>query len=311
MPQHIFIVGYPRSGTTLLQSLFISQKSIVSIPETFYFDYFFGQGYELGISKQTLTGYFKLLADRLGHSYVNNFRDAVLNSNYPSDHASLFEFIFENVYKSINNEICDFPIYLEKTPAHIYCLDSIIKHFPEAYFINVVRHPVFSVYSKVKHFSTPSTEEYIKETLEWLRVQDIYNKFMRCYPNQAFLCRYDELISRKEKIFVELFDQMNNHLDLSKTSINSNLTKMIITSNETWKSDNLRVIKNTGKKLGIYQVMSLSVFIIQYYSRHSLKLNNFKIYFKSIQIYLFNIIYPILLRLIKLVRRIILQFSRK
>ena len=34
----IFIVGFPRSGTTLLQSLLCTQKGVVSFPETHFFD---------------------------------------------------------------------------------------------------------------------------------------------------------------------------------------------------------------------------------------------------------------------------------
>ena len=33
----IFIVGYPRSGTTLLQSMLYTQKNIYSFPETHFF----------------------------------------------------------------------------------------------------------------------------------------------------------------------------------------------------------------------------------------------------------------------------------
>ena len=108
----IFILGAPRSGTTILQRKILSSKNITSYPETWFFathlerlKYHYGIsriGYR--VSTKGLRSFFKY--NKLENLYLKSLR---------------------NLYLELTESENKFEYVLEKTPSNILMWDKIVN----------------------------------------------------------------------------------------------------------------------------------------------------------------------------------------
>lgn len=133
--KRVFIVGVPRSGTTLLQSFLASHSRIHSFPETHFFSKIIGAASKkqkvLFIRK--IRRYFRLMK-ALGDEGIK---------------PKLFPYLFcvraDTVVRDFRQTLDQATmksgktIWLEKTPVHIRFVDFIGKHIPEACFLHIIR----------------------------------------------------------------------------------------------------------------------------------------------------------------------------
>jgi hypothetical protein len=128
----IFIVGCPRSGTTLVQCILSASSQAFSLPETHFFSYVLpGLG---GDPARPLTS--AQLAE--GRAAL----ESEANLSLPEDvwrvatALDLFVAIVEHYRPAPGLRA------IEKTPRHVLNLPTIAEWFPDAAFVNVVRHPI-------------------------------------------------------------------------------------------------------------------------------------------------------------------------
>lgn len=118
---HVFVVGAPRSGTTLMFTVLRSHPAFSAIDsETFFFvprDVF------------NLNNYKRL--SNLGAPSSQETAELLASSK------DLINF-YDNVAKFINMRDGG-KRFLEKTPFHVLYLKFLTKHFPKAKFINMIR----------------------------------------------------------------------------------------------------------------------------------------------------------------------------
>jgi hypothetical protein len=127
-PQPVFLIGCPRSGTTWLQLMLSSHPAISSSQETHLFDYI---------------GALDEVWDR--HSRSN--RSIGLPFLLSGD---AFAELERDMCRRIFAQLAQTPIYLEKTPGHALHIDRIVKLFPAARFIHLVRDPRAAVASIIR-----------------------------------------------------------------------------------------------------------------------------------------------------------------
>lgn len=123
--KRIFLVGAPRSGTTMLQSLLASHPSLISFPETKFFHY---------LLSEPLAQSFPY---RLEKFFIDEIKRPELLNSFPGDQSDLKKAnwlikILDNLAEE--QEKC---IWLEKTPEHIYFIDYLEKLLPDALFIHI------------------------------------------------------------------------------------------------------------------------------------------------------------------------------
>jgi len=137
----IFIVGSPRSGTTLLQSILASHSEIYSAPETSFFSRIIPRlGIEYGdpgarINRRCLETVAADFREMTGIELPSAF----LEQNTDTDMRSLFE----SLLGSFNND--NKPRWMEKTTLHARLLPAIARFYPQARIINLIRDPVACV----------------------------------------------------------------------------------------------------------------------------------------------------------------------
>lgn len=136
-PKRIFVVGCPRSGTTLLQSILLTDPSIMSFPESHFFVNLFK-------GRSQLRKRFNLASpySRPGfETFISEAGHPEMKTSLPRHGLSLRQHTraFTQTLDAIAKQHHKF-IWIEKTPDHVKFIDFIETHVSDARFIHIVRH---------------------------------------------------------------------------------------------------------------------------------------------------------------------------
>jgi hypothetical protein len=199
----VFILGVPRSGTTLLRLLLNAHSEIAICGEIHFFDQVKEIEKKLPeLNKENINTFFR---------YLNN--------TYSLQKLTRKEELFENVSKLMKSEqetsYEKFYLYLmqeyakldkkkiigEKTPQNIRYVDEILKLFPDAKIIHIIRDPRAAIASMLKVDWT--ADDVIINTLKWkidILFAESYDKTNSNYKE----IHYEELIKNTEPVLKEL-----------------------------------------------------------------------------------------------------------
>ena len=146
MTNIVFITGLPRSGTKLLRDL-MNQNSRISIPriETVLFPYLlnkYGLDFDLSIDKN-----YKLVVDDIENStfYLNFLKHGIkldFHSLPQLTENITWAILFEELLKYYGpKDFNESLIIGDKTPGYIDHTDVLLKVWPHAKFIHIIRDP--------------------------------------------------------------------------------------------------------------------------------------------------------------------------
>ncbi len=220
--QPVFIVGLPRSGTTLLQAILCRTGNYFSMPETHFFS-----RVTYGLPERNFTkGDYKKIQYVLANKSKIDVDEVSLFRI--SSRKELFEYIL-SIYNRENMET-----FLEKTPRHIFFYKKILEYYPDARFICMVREPKNAVSSIME------MDKSKKKSI--IRLSVFYNKVTRTVidfePNvNVLIVRYEDL-TNKPKTTVE---DVCKFLDIEfKPEFVKNVSapKGLISAHEVWKMRN-------------------------------------------------------------------------
>lgn len=249
----IFIVGIPRSGTTLLSNMlnvldgfFFPDETHFFIQKTRY------ERHSNYFRKKVTFGEFYFSKRRAYNKKLSIPKDLINQFNLLSSYKEKFEFIL-TLKGAKNGVLC------EKTPIHMDCIEEIKSIYPEARFILIIRDPrdVFSSLLKVEwNFMFP----YRKRI-------ELFKKLIRIsHLENVSTIKYEDLISNPSQELIRLCDflkinfdkkmytDFNNHkysnFDLKHEPWKANNTKQLDTSNlYKWKKNNNKLCKYVSEKL--------------------------------------------------------------
>ena len=120
----VFIVGAPRSGTTWLQLLLSQSPAIASCNETHLFSSYLAslfRAWPAFHKNARAIGVHHLMSEAEYFGAIRTLADSVLTKIVDSKPSA--------------------QVVLEKTPAHGRCWQSIIKIYPQARFVHLIRDP--------------------------------------------------------------------------------------------------------------------------------------------------------------------------
>lgn len=151
LEKKIFIVGCPRSGTTLLQSTLLNIPQTVSMPETHFFDYLANNYFVATRSLPPMFNYsYPTKVTPRGAKRVLQFMTK--NANLQIDNDSQKEIIslagsntltvqelFNKTFSFYKNH--EQKILIEKSPSHVFHIPYIKILFPDSIIINIIRDP--------------------------------------------------------------------------------------------------------------------------------------------------------------------------
>ncbi|WP_161634957.1 sulfotransferase family protein [Leptolyngbya sp. Heron Island J] len=196
----IFIVGMPRSGTTLLTSMLSAHPRIAIAPETHYFSYWLQEYKTLDLaSSKDFELFWQALSRSQRFSYfgidANKTRERILSKGPPS-HQHILSGWLEEYANNINK-----PRWGEKTPLHYQSLDHILTWFPNARVIWMLRDPRAVTASLQK---VPWASNYIHiHAQQW---QASLTRFEQTWQKDARvqLLRYENLVQQPETSLIAL-----------------------------------------------------------------------------------------------------------
>ncbi|MEG4393229.1 sulfotransferase [Microcoleus sp. BROC3] len=188
--KRIFLVGSPRSGTTMLQSLLAAHPEVISFPESKFFHYLLYKKFA-GKLPGRLEAFFKDEIHR--PELLQGFDD----SQNVGNKVSWFVGVLDGLAAEQNKSI-----WLEKTPEHIYFIDDIERFLPDAKFIHILRNGMDTIASL--HEATRSSHDLwgpgwdLNHCIDrWKQAMLISHKYAN--KSNHILVNYEEIVDNKLK----------------------------------------------------------------------------------------------------------------
>ena len=239
--QRIFIVGAPRSGTTLLQGMLAAHPRIESFPET----HFFSMAYPRNRLKRLLT-WPALNVQGVLERFLREIGRPDL---IPEVKIGLFDRHYERSFIRVLDRLtleAGKDIWVEKTPRHLHFIPEIQKRVPGAKFIHIVRDGkdvVASLYEvthkkpmewakgRVQGFQGFTVEECVRR---WN--QDVLITSQYVMKPEHHIVRYEELVESPESSLMKICQFL--HLNYVPQMVYSKQTyEQIVTPDESWKEN--------------------------------------------------------------------------
>jgi hypothetical protein len=230
----VFIVGMPRSGTTLIQGILCNTGFYFPIPETHFFSRI-GYGLPERLGDSDKKEIYQLLRKK---SRIEVDKKAIYKLNTQKE-------IFEYIIEAFNYEKID--TFLEKTPRHVFFYSNILNYYPSAKFICMIREPK-NVVSSQKINSRMKNKSII-------RMAFLYNKIAGAIirikdKNNVLLIKYEDLTAEIEKTIKNTFRFLEipySEAVIEKVAAPSE----IVQEHEFWKKRNIEgetIQKNDPEK---------------------------------------------------------------
>lgn len=214
----VFLLGHTRSGTTLLQSILNSHTNAVAPPEFEFIVHFYARfGKIKHLTKADITEFIDAL-----------YLDATF-SLWLLDKEILSKKLLATAVGADFPTLCKTLIYLtgenktevkllsDKNPINSLFVGKLMKIFPDAKFIHIIRDPRDSVFGHIRRLA-------VKNPFFLARRWQLYNaaieKFKRKYPDKFFTIKYEDMVKDMDGALISLSSFLNNH-DLSLKNAHS------------------------------------------------------------------------------------------
>lgn len=194
--QPVFVVGFPRSGTTLLASQLMRHGNVAIPPETRFFEEVMPP-FNIGLTTHA----------SLVRKFQGNFRckDLQLDSqillnrfmDYEASYANLLRVALEMFAVMHGRTLVG-----EKTPVHMMYVDTILAWYPEAKIVAIVRDGRDSVLSLLR---VPwAHHDLARHCADWIGRMNHLRRLLKRYPEQMHLVRYEELLRQPDTVLKEV-----------------------------------------------------------------------------------------------------------
>lgn len=184
--EHIFVIGPPRSGTTLIKNVLRSHSEIASIDDESFF--FFRRNYhDFRLSD--------LRRDKV-EEFIHQAHDAV----------QLFDLIAQEI-----RQRRDANHFLEKTASHALRLDFILKRFPKSkvvFAVRDVRDGFLSAKRNPAYWNSLDSTDRLRSYAEtWRECVEQYLKYQDC--DQVEKVQYENLCKEPESRIKSVMQFLN------------------------------------------------------------------------------------------------------
>lgn len=230
----VFLVGCPRSGTTILQQCISSHSRIASFPETDFFAKLIGrrEGALLARCNRVNSERRQRAWDKMERVFGKASIPSETGSGSRLDRTV-------SVYKDFLDSIacsrgCD--IWLEKTPRHFRYVDIIERAIPASVFIHVVRDGravVGSIVDRAIRYPERFGEERNAEDAARLWNEALHKTAERARKSGDLVIHHDEFMEKPEHVLANVCKWLG--VTYESTMISEGDGESIIEPEESWK----------------------------------------------------------------------------
>ncbi len=209
---YVFVGGVPRSGTSIFQKILDGHPLIYGGPE---FDH-------LPRTMKLFDKYLKGVEEN--HRQESFYTKEKVYENFNELITNFFQSTLEDKGKQILSE---------KTPSNILVFKDLIKVFPEAKFIWVIRDPRASLNSYQKVYSKNKKANIGKDILSDIREIMMFlkagDKFSKEYPSNCLIIHYEDFILNPQENFQKVCDFIGVDFvqDMINTERENDTTKLV------------------------------------------------------------------------------------
>ena len=245
--ERLFLVGCPRSGTTLLQSLLAAHSQVASFPESHF----------LAVNGKSQWAYFCMLLGLVSSEMTTRVDEFLLEIERPDMKSRLPKsaFLLRPYTAAFVNILDQLALHqgnihwLEKTPGHLHYIKQLERYVKGAKFIHILRNGadvVASMYEYTNKDPQAWGGKYsIDQCIErWngdiQRSQKHVGK-----KNHAFV-RYEELVTQPEAILSQLCDFIGLPFEATMLTEYRTTADHLILPHETWKNPVKQSIRSTN-----------------------------------------------------------------
>lgn len=231
----IFIVGVPRSGTTLLAAMLNAHPRIAISPETFFFEWALRRTRSELSRDADFDGFWR------DYTRSRPFADLRLDAEELrrrfracTSHAfaDLFAVILESYAGSVNKPRCG-----EKTPRHYLYVDTILEWFPRARVAFVVRDPrAVAASLLLVPWASDDAEEH---GWRWRRSIELLTRFEA--DSRVIATRYEDLVSDPKTELARLCSHIGEPFDNGMLDFAADATALV--AGESHKQNVLRPLE--------------------------------------------------------------------
>ena len=201
----VYIVGCPRSGTTLLR-LILTSHSKLCIPHEYRLFEVVSSYYTHGTNKLDADSIDRLLKELYSHQHFLDWeiqqddleqKLTLSTKTLPSVIDCVYQCYTTNAGKSgatWGDKFINSTLYLDK----------IQNAFPDAKFVHIIRDGR-DVFASIKKWGSHyldrfyNTEDHLEVSHLWNKCNTLILDFKRSYPNSVRTIRYEDLITQPEK----------------------------------------------------------------------------------------------------------------
>lgn len=191
--EHLFVVGSPRSGTTWLQLLLAQHEQIATGKETQLFAQYVSRLRERWAEEQ-----------REARAGTTNGLTRVLDE---AEFDKAIRCFCDSVFASVSRENAAATFILEKSPEHSLHAESILRVYPNAWFLHIIRDPR-AVASSFRHAAASwwaaAPAGPVETTLRW-RKNVIAGRAIATVTQRYKEVRYEDLLEDGEDVLLNLF----------------------------------------------------------------------------------------------------------
>lgn len=238
----VFIVGYPRSGTTLIQSLLATQEGVVSFPETHFFS----------LVRSAIQVENDRIQTECLETVIHRIRERTRLSQQAEMHIKqtarspglsvkmLFEnIVIDNLLSQTDDHHFRHLKWVEKTPDHVYFLDVIFRFYPQAKVIYVMRNPEKAILSRRRIFTFNNEAKWpLQRHIQlWLEGIGALEKHKNIRPRSILTARLEDVVSHPRERMEMICRFAGVSFNGDRLDRYKQISSSFVHSWETWKKE--------------------------------------------------------------------------
>jgi len=282
----VFIIGSPRSGTTLLRLMLTNHRNIVIPPECGFALWFYEKYLSLEFSENVVD------------VFVQDVSTARKIETWNLDYAKLREYIITSGVSSYSQAVSAvyqfyglslgkiFHRWGDKNNFYLRHIDVLYAMYPSAQFIHIVRdgrdiacsYKALRKSKMVSKYAPDLPVDVMEIAREWTEnIQQIRVSFEKLPRAQVFEIRYEDLVSQPAQELQKICDFLGEPYDpaMELFYINNQIEHQEPVEFLQWKAKTIE--KPTDSEVGKYQreLTGAEIEEFERISRHILKLYNY------------------------------------
>jgi len=243
--KRIFLVGCPRSGTTVLQSILASHSAVVSFPETHFFPSVVPRNRilrRLGIARWPIFTRWHAFRSTRASARERRLRIRI------RDHVQDFVRVLDQEAAAQRATA-----WLEKTPRHLHFIDVIHRYIPDAIFLHLIRDGAEVATSlhrtTLEHPGEWRGSRSLKRCIRrW--TEDVARSMQyRGVPSHHFVF-FDELLSSPTVTVADICGQLGLEYEADMLERRADTARSLILPSERWKQQSMEARLSASNRLG-------------------------------------------------------------